>query len=181
MNVSGFKIDGPKLIEPKVFGDGRGFFSERFRVDAFRELGLPEFIQDNYSRSQTRVLRGMHFQYDRPQSKLVTATTGRILDVIVDVRSKSPSFGQSISVELDGQKPAWLWVPAGFAHGFLVLSPEGADVMYKVDTPYNPRGEGGICWNDRDLAIEWPVKDPEVSPRDGVLPAWTEYLKAPRF
>jgi dTDP-4-dehydrorhamnose 3,5-epimerase len=182
MKVTKFDIEGPKLIEPKVYGDDRGFFTERYREDLFAEVGVPpNFIQDNYSRSAAKVLRGLHYQYDKPQAKLVTAAQGRILDVIVDIRSKSPTFGRSLQVELDSSKPAWFWVPAGFAHGFLVLSPEGADLMYKVDSYYNPKGEGGICWNDPELRIDWPVDTPELSARDSALPSWTEYCQAPRF
>ncbi len=182
MKVTEFSIQGPKLIEPKAHGDARGFFTERYREDLFREIGVgTHFVQDNYSRSQTKVLRGLHYQYDKPQAKLVTATSGRILDVIVDIRKDSHTFGQSVSVEIDGGKPAWFLVPAGFAHGFLVLSPEGADLMYKVDAYYNPKGEGGIRWNDPALKIEWPIRDPIVSPRDAELPGWGAYLEHPKF
>lgn len=182
MKITDFKIQGPKLIEPKVFGDARGFFVERFKENVFRELGIPtNFVQDNYSRSQKGVLRGLHYQYDQPQSKLVTAASGVILDVIVDLRAGSPTLGQSIAVELDGATPKWLWVPAGFAHGFLVMSPEGADLMYKVDSYYNPKGEDGIRWNDPDLAIDWPIREPAVSARDAALPSWADYLRKPRF
>jgi dTDP-4-dehydrorhamnose 3,5-epimerase len=182
MKITEFDIKGPKLIEPRVFGDERGFFTERYRADLFAEIGVPtQFVQDNYSRSAANVLRGLHFQYDKPQAKLVTATQGRVLDVIVDIRRQSPTFGHSLQVELNSAKPAWLWVPAGFAHGFLVLSPEGADLMYKVDCYYNPKGEGGIRWNDPDLRIDWPVREPELSARDSALSTWTEYCQAPRF
>lgn len=182
MNVTEFPIQGPKLIELKAFGDARGFFVERYREDMFREIGIPtHFVQDNYSRSQTGVLRGLHYQYDKKQSKLVTATAGRILDVIVDIRKESPTFGQSLAVELDGGKPAWFWVPSGFAHGFLVLSPDGADLLYKVDAYYNPHGEGGIRWDDRDLAIEWPIRNPAVSIRDASQPSWADYVLSAKF
>lgn len=182
MNVKKFEIEGPLVVEPKAHGDSRGFFVERYREDLFREIGIgAHFIQDNYSRSQHKVLRGLHYQYDRPQSKLVTATRGTILDVIVDIRKDSPTFGRSLAVELDGAKPTWFWVPAGFAHGFLVLSEEGADLMYKVDALYNPNGESGISFNDPDLKIDWPIKDPLISQRDAQQMAWAEYKKSPRF
>lgn len=182
MNVTEFAIRGPKLIEPKVFGDARGFFVERYKENVFRELGIDAvFVQDNYSRSQKGVLRGLHYQYDKPQAKLVTAAAGVFLDVIVDLRQASPTFGQSLAVELDGAKPKWLWVPAGFAHGFLVLSDSGADLMYKVDAYYNPSGEAGIRWDDPDLAIDWPMHTPTISPRDMTLPSWQEYRRSPRF
>ncbi len=166
----------------RKFGDARGFFTERFRLDQFTEAGIPaaEFMQDNYSRSEQNVLRGLHYQYDRPQAKLVTATVGRILDVIVDIRAQSPTFGQSLSVELDGDSPAWLWVPIGFAHGFVVLSPT-ADIMYKVNAPYNPQGEGGIAWNDPSIKIAWPTVQPLLSGRDLTQGSFADYKKAPRF
>jgi dTDP-4-dehydrorhamnose 3,5-epimerase len=182
VKLTEFHIKGPKLIEPKVHGDARGFFTERYREDLFREFGVQtHFVQDNYSRSQVKVLRGLHFQYDRPQAKLVTAAAGTILDVIVDIRVSSPTFGQSLSVELDGKRPSWFFVPAGFAHGFLVLSSEGADLMYKVDSYYNPAGESGVRWNDPTLGINWPIRDPIVSPRDAEMQGWDSYRKSPRF
>ncbi len=182
MKVTDFPIEGPKLIEPKVHGDSRGFFTERYREDLFREFGLPtNFVQDNYSRSQGGVLRGLHYQFDKPQGKLVTAATGRILDVIVDIRKSSSTFGKSLSVVLDSGKPTWLWVPPGFAHGFLVLSAEGADLMYKVTAFYNAGGEGGIRWSDPKLKIDWPTNEPLVSARDANLQSWDEYLKDPKF
>ncbi len=183
MKVTEFALNGLKLIELPVYGDARGFFTERFHRERFREIGLPvdDFVQDNFSRSSVRVLRGLHFQFDQPQGKLVTATSGRIFDVAVDIRKDSPTFGQWVGVELDSEKPAWFWVPAGFAHGFVVLSEQGADVLYKVNAYYNPKGEGGILWNDKDLGIEWPVFEPLLSPRDQQLMSWADYQKSPRF
>jgi dTDP-4-dehydrorhamnose 3,5-epimerase len=181
VKVTEFKIKGPLLIEPKMVGDARGFFIERYRRDLFSELGLPDFIQDNYSRSSQGVLRGLHYQYDRPQSKLVTVVSGVIYDVAVDIRRDSPTFGQHLHVQLDGDRPAWLWVPAGFAHGFEVLSSQGADVAYKVDAAYNPSGEGGILWNDPDLGIEWPIGKPTVSERDRQQVKWQQFAKEPKF
>ena len=167
MKVEKFEIEGPLLIEPRLFKDERGFFVERFREDQLREIGIQNhFIQDNFSRSEWKVLRGLHYQYDKPQSKLVTCTRGTILDVAVDIRKSSPTFGQAVQVELSGDNPQWLWIPAGFAHGFAVLSEEGADLLYKVDAPYNPKGEGAIRWDDPDLKINWTVSNPLVSERD---------------
>jgi dTDP-4-dehydrorhamnose 3,5-epimerase len=181
VKVTKFSIQGPLLIEPKMIGDSRGFFVERFRKDVYLELGLPEFIQDNYSRSSGQVLRGLHFQYDRPQGKLVSAVRGAIFDVAVDIRETSPTFGQHVAVELHGDRPAWFWVPAGFAHGFRVLSAEGADLLYKVNADYNAQGEGGIAFDDSDLGIQWPGSSPEISERDRKMPSWKAYLVQPRF
>lgn len=181
LEVTEFSIKGPLLIEPKSFADDRGFFTERYRQDLFRELGIPDFIQDNYSRSSLKVLRGIHYQYDRPQGKLVTSTRGVIFDVAVDLRQDSPSLGQHVHVELSGDRPAWFWIPAGFGHGFEVLSKEGADVLYKVDAFYNSCGEGGIRWDDPELAISWPGTAPSLSPRDQELPGWRNYLADCRF
>lgn len=182
MNHKTFEISGPLLISPTILGDARGFFCERFRVDQFKELGINHpFIQDNYSRSAFGILRGLHFQWDQPQGKLVTCTHGAILDVAVDIRIKSPTFGKHITVELHGNKPEWLWVPPGFAHGFLVLSPEGADVSYKVNALWNGKGEGGIAWNDSELAIDWRNKNPLLSEKDQIAMSFTEYIKSPKF
>lgn len=182
MKVQEFDIPGLKLIEMKTHGDARGFFVERYRADQFHEIGIKNnFIQENYSRSAQGVFRGLHYQYNKPQSKLVTCARGKILDIAVDIRAGSKTFGKYQIVELDGDKPAWFWVPAGFAHGFYVLSPEGADLMYKVDSFYNPSGEAGINWNDPDLKIEWPFKNAQVSPRDSALMSFKDYQKDPKF
>lgn len=182
MKYSRFDIDGPLLLAPKMIGDSRGFFCERFRVDQFRELGITNsFIQDNFSRSAYGILRGLHYQWDKPQSKLVTCTRGVILDVAVDIRHSSPSFGKYVAAELDGDKPEWLWVPAGFAHGFLVLSKEGADVSYKVDAAWNSKGESGLRWNDPDVAIPWPIANPQLSEKDTVAQSFQDYAKQPKF
>lgn len=170
------------LIEPSIFKDTRGFFTERFREDKFNEIGIKtHFIQDNFSRSDFKILRGLHFQFEKPQSKLVTCTSGKILDVAVDIRKDSKTFGQSIQVILDGEKPQWFWIPVGFAHGFCVLSKEGADVLYKVDAPYNPNGEIGIMWNDPDLKINWGLSDPITSERDQKNISFSQYSLETRF
>lgn len=182
MDIKKFKVEGPLLISPKMVGDSRGFFCERFRVDQFKEMGIHNnFIQDNYSRSSFGILRGLHYQWQEPQSKLVTCTKGMILDVAVDIRAQSPTFGQTVIAELNGDKPEWLWVPAGFAHGFLVLSQEGADVSYKVDALWNAKGEGGIRWNDPDLNIHWPNQSPLLSDKDKVATLFAEYKVNPKF
>lgn len=182
MEYQHFEIEGPLLITPKMLGDERGFFCERYRTDQFKELGINNtFIQDNFSRSACGILRGLHYQWDQPQSKLVTCTRGLILDVAVDIRKSSPTFGKHIVAELSGDKPQWLWVPAGFAHGFLVLSKEGADVSYKVDAPWNGKGESGIRWNDSEIGIAWPNSNPILSEKDRTAKSLSEYAKEPKF
>ena len=183
VKVTEFPIRGPKLIEVATFFDSRGFFTERFQRERFQNLDLPaeDFMQDNFSRSAYRVLRGLHYQFQPAQGKLVTALNGRIHDVVVDIRRDSETFGQWLSVELDGSKPAWFWVPAGFAHGFVVTSEAGADVMYKVNASYSPSGEAGIVWNDKDLNIQWPFADPLLSGKDAMQGSWQAYLENPKF
>lgn len=176
------KLQGLKILDLKVFSDDRGFFTERFRVDWMQDLGLKtEFIQDNFSRSKFRTLRGLHFQHSPGQSKLVTCLTGKILDVVVDIRQESPTFGHSEKIELCGDQPQVLFVPAGFAHGFLVTSEAGADVLYKVDSFYNPKTEGAIRWNDPELNIEWSCENPLLSAKDAVAPLWSQYKQMPKF
>ncbi len=179
---------GLKLYTPKVFGDERGFFSERFKLSFLEEMSLSQvrFVQDNYSRSAQGVLRGLHFQYAEPQSKLVTVTRGRVWDVAVDIRRDSPTFGRWASVELSGDRPQWYWIPAGFAHGFVALSSEGADLWYKVDALYAPQGEGSIRWDDPELNIRWPTElmgaaGPQLSARDLAAEGFSAYKRTPRF
>ncbi len=182
MTVDTFALQGLKLITLKSFADARGFFCERFKLSAFREMGLPtDFIQDNFSRSAPKVLRGLHFQWEKPQGKLVTCLTGRIFDVAVDIRAGSPTWGQWQGVELSGDKPQWFWIPAGFAHGFCVLGDQPADVMYKVDAEYNAKCESGIQWNDPELKVDWPLRAPTVSERDAVMGTFADYSKNPKF
>lgn len=167
MEVQKFEIEGPLLIHLKTFHDNRGFFVERYNETKFKEIGLSnKFVQDNFSRSSFGVLRGLHYQNTPPQGKLVSCTHGEIFDVIVDIRSNSPTFGKHISVILNGNNPAHFWVPAGFAHGFCVTSKEGADVLYKVDNLWAPTGEGCILWSDKDLNINWPNYIQTVSEKD---------------
>lgn len=146
-----------QLITLAPHGDARGFFVERWRADAAAAIGLPPFVQFNHSRSQHGTLRGLHYQAPpHAQGKLVGALRGRIFDVAVDLRRSSPSYGRSVGVVLDDERHQLLWVPPGFAHGFLVLS-EVADVVYQVDAGYHPASEGGLRWDDPDLAIAWPL------------------------
>lgn len=145
------------LFEPKIFGDARGFFFESFNARAFQAAsGLtPEFVQDNHSRSARGVLRGLHYQIQQTQGKLVRVVAGAVFDVAVDIRKSSPSFGKWLGVELSADNKKMLWVPPGFAHGFLVLS-EDAEFLYKTTDYYAPQFERSIAWNDPDIGIQWP-------------------------
>ncbi len=183
MKIEKFEITGPLLICPNVHSDFRGFFMERFRANWMLDLGiLPKIEQLNFSFSEPKVLRGLHYQYDKPQGKLVTVTRGRVFDVAVDIRKNSPTFGKHISVELSGKNPTWFWIPPGFAHGFLVIGDEPADVMYMVDQPYNASGEGAIVWNDPDLSIQWPLmSNLVISPKDQAADSFRDYSMAAQF
>lgn len=182
MKVTSLPLQGLQLIELQVFNDSRGFFVERFNLKKFSDLGLPtEFVQDNHSRSVPGVIRGLHYQTNPTQSKLVGAIRGKIWDVAVDLRPDSPTFGKHHSVELSDSNGKLLWIPAGFAHGFCVIGDEPADVMYKVDNLYSPTGDGGIRWNDPELRIPWPVKNPIVSDKDQKLQSFAEYRAKPSF
>ena len=145
------------VIEPKVFGDCRGYFMETYQYEDFRAAGLPmTFVQDNQSKSKQGVLRGLHFQTQNPQGKLVRVVSGEVFDVAVDLRKESPTFGKWYGVILSAENKKQFYVPEGFAHGFLVLS-EAAEFAYKCTAYYDPSGEGGILWNDPDLGIDWPI------------------------
>jgi dTDP-4-dehydrorhamnose 3,5-epimerase len=166
------------IIEPKVFGDERGFFYESFNAQAFKEAtGVDcQFVQDNHSRSQRGVLRGLHYQIQQAQGKLVRATAGEVLDIAVDIRRSSPTFGQWIGVLLSAENKRQLWIPAGFAHGFVVLS-ESAEFLYKTTDYYAPAHERCIRWDDPSLAIDWQLSEaPQLSGKDqaGVLLADAE-------
>ncbi len=178
--VTPLELDGLVLVQLAVHGDRRGFFTERFHLDRFRQHGLPTaFVQDNHSRSAPGVIRGLHYQYAPPQGKLVGVTRGRIWDVAVDIRPSSPTLGRSVAAELSDMNGRLLWMPAGFAHGFCVLGDEPADVLYKVDAPYAADGEGEIRWNDESLGIEWPVDNPVASDRDTGSQSFSEYTAHP--
>ena len=162
-------ISDVKILEPSVFGDERGFFLESWNANTFATLGLDlPFVQDNHSRSRQGILRGLHYQLQNPQGKLVRVTQGAVFDVAVDIRRRSPTFGQWVGVELSASNHRMLWVPAGFAHGFYVLS-ESADFQYKCTDFYNPAAEKSILWNDSDLNIHWPLVNgqaPQLSAKD---------------
>lgn len=169
MNIIETAIADVKILEPKVFGDERGFFLESWNANTFAELGLDlQFVQDNHSRSRQGILRGLHYQLQNPQGKLVRVTQGAVFDVAVDIRRSSPTFGQWVGVELSASNHRMLWVPAGFAHGFYVVS-ESADFQYKCTDFYNPAAEKSILWNDPTLNIQWPLvnsQDPQLSAKD---------------
>lgn len=163
MKVVNTNIIDVKIIEPRVFGDERGFFLETFQQERYQSmLDIDfEFVQDNHSRSVKGVLRGLHFQKSKPQGKLVRVVRGRVFDVAVDIRPDSPTFGQWAGVELSEENKCQFWVPPGLAHGFLVLS-DIADFEYKCTDYYDPTDEGSLIWNDVDVAIEWPQIDVEI-------------------
>ena len=167
MKLTRTRIADIAVIEPEVFGDERGFFLESYHRRKFEELGLArEFVQDNHSRSAGHVLRGLHYQLGKPQGKLVRVVAGAIWDVAVDIRRSSPTFGQWVAEELSEQNKRMLWIPEGFAHGFLVTS-ASADVLYKATDFYAPNCEHALLWNDPQLAIPWPLSgEPVISGKD---------------
>ncbi|MCL2641245.1 MAG: dTDP-4-dehydrorhamnose 3,5-epimerase [Phycisphaerales bacterium] len=168
MNVIKTDIPDVLILEPKVFGDTRGFFFESYNATTFaKNTGITTpFVQDNHSRSARNVLRGLHFQIKQPQGKLLRVVAGEIFDVAVDIRRSSPTFAQSVGIHISAENKRMLWVPPGFAHGFLVLS-ESADVLYKTTDYYAPEYERTICWNDPELAIPWPIQGtPTLSDKD---------------
>ncbi|HML34148.1 dTDP-4-dehydrorhamnose 3,5-epimerase [Sporomusa sphaeroides] len=158
------------IIEPKVFGDSRGFFQETWQCERYRDIGITgNFVQDNLSLSARGVLRGLHYQHPYAQGKLVSVVQGEVFDVAVDIRLGSPTFGQWAGVSLSGENHRQLWIPPGFAHGFCVVS-ETAYFMYKCTELYTPETEGGIAWNDPDIGIVWPLKDVSLSEKDSRYP-----------
>ncbi len=170
MNVRETKLPGVLLFEPKIWPDPRGWFVELWRSDRYSQHGLPAtFKQDNASSSTRGVLRGLHFQNPSAQGKLVFPLQGEIYDVAVDIRRSSPSFGKWVGATLSAEKKQQIWVPAGFAHGFVVTS-EAAVVVYKCTDLYDNKAEWGVAWDDPDLAIDWPVKAPLLSEKDKVYP-----------
>ena len=175
MNVIPTELDGAFILEPKVFGDARGFFMESYnRRDFAAATGLDvDFVQDNHSRSRRGVLRGLHYQIRQPQGKLVRVVRGAVFDVAVDIRRSSPTFGRWAGVELSEENQRQFWIPPGFAHGFLVLT-ESADFLYKATDWYAPEHERGIAWNDPAIGIEWPldaIGQPLLSDKDRAAPA----------
>jgi dTDP-4-dehydrorhamnose 3,5-epimerase len=171
MKVSATVLPEVKLIEPKVFGDARGFFYESWNAREFAEAGIEAgFVQDNHSRSGKGVLRGLHYQLNRPQGKLVRVIEGSVFDVAVDIRRGSSNFGKWAGIELSAENRRMLWVPPGFAHGFIVLS-ESCEFLYKATDYYAPQFERAILWNDPELAIAWPLEGaPLLSAKDASAP-----------
>ena len=182
ISVTKTKLDGVVLIDTDFFRDERGFFIEAWHAERYREHGLPHsFVQDNHSRSARKVLRGMHYQdTTAPMGKLVRCTAGAILDVAVDLRVGSPTFGEWVAAELTAGNMRQIWVPEGFAHGFATLS-EFAEVQYKCSGLYTPASEGSIAWDDPDVAIDWPFDDPVLSARDRAGATLKQYLERPAF
>lgn len=170
MNIVETAIPDLLIIEPRVFGDDRGFFMETWNASAFREAGLDlTWVQDNHSHSQKGVLRGLHFQNPRPQGKLVRVTRGAVFDVAVDLRASSETFGKWVGVELTAENKRMFWVPEGFAHGFLTLT-DDTDFMYKCTAPYSPTSEHTLAWDDPMVGVEWPDlgTEPALSEKDKV-------------
>ncbi|MFY7836470.1 MAG: dTDP-4-dehydrorhamnose 3,5-epimerase [Novosphingobium sp.] len=168
MKIIECDIAGPLIIEPRVFGDERGFFLESWNAQGFAEAGLDlTFVQDNHSRSQKGVLRGMHFQNPAPQGKLVRVVRGAVFDAVVDLRRSSPTFGKWTGVTLSAENKRMFWVPEGFAHGFLTLE-DDTDFLYKCTSPYAPQNEASLAWDDPTVGIEWPLDgiEPKLSAKD---------------
>ena len=181
MQIEDTPLECLKIIKLNLFGDERGFFVEKFKLSKFKEFGIPtDFVQENHSKSSPNVIRGLHYQFNPAQGKLVGCTSGQIFDVAVDIRKNSPTLGQYFGIILD--QATLLWIPAGFAHGFCAFGDEPADLYYKISGgEYNPKGEGGIMWNDPDIGIDWKIKDPIISDRDKGQLSFKEYLKDPKF
>lgn len=172
MNVVETELPGVLILEPKVFGDARGFFLESWNRQTMADNGLAmDFVQDNHSRSARGVLRGLHYQLENPQGKLVRVTQGAVFDVAVDIRRSSPHFGKWVGVELSSENHRMLWIPPGFAHGFMVLS-ETADFLYKCTTLYHPPSDRSLRWNDPEIGIAWPsaAGAPLLSAKDEAAP-----------
>jgi dTDP-4-dehydrorhamnose 3,5-epimerase len=176
MKIKETGFSGLLLVLPDVLNDERGYFFESFHKEKFRELGLPtEFLQDNQSLSHKNVLRGLHFQnppFD--QGKLVRVVSGSLLDVVVDIRKKSPTYGRSFSIELNAKEPVMLWIPPGFAHGFLALE-NNTILNYKCSKVYNHQSESGLYYNDKDLNISWNCSSPIVSEKDKLLTSFKDF------
>ena len=173
-------IEGVFIIEPTAFGDERGYFMETYQYNDFSAAGIDvKFVQDNQSMSKKGVLRGLHFQKEFPQSKLVRVIKGEVYDVAVDLREGSKTYGKYVGVRLSAENRRQFFIPKNFAHGFLVLSDE-AEFVYKVDDFYHPNDEGGLMWNDPDIAVEWPISDDMeiiLSEKDKVNPFFREFKK----
>ena len=174
ITVEGTTLPGVMVITPQSYEDERGFFMETFNAIDFSEHGLPvNFVQDNHSRSKRGVLRGLHYQYPSWQGKLVRVLVGSVFDVVVDIRRRSSTFGQSFVIELSATNFKQLWVPPGYAHGFCGLT-ETSEVAYKCSTPYRPSDDAGVRWNDPDIGIAWPIRAPTLSKKYHELPFLAE-------
>jgi dTDP-4-dehydrorhamnose 3,5-epimerase len=172
-------LNGIKVVVPEVFEDDRGFFMEVFRADQYKELGLPyEFVQDNHSRSQKGVLRGLHFQWEPPMGKLMRVTYGSAFLVAVDIRKGSPTLGKWFGIEVSAANKKQVWAPAGFARGFCVLS-DFAEIQYKCTGIYSNKCESGVLWNDPEIGVEWPVKAPSLSQKDQNAQTLAQWLERP--
>jgi len=181
MQVVETELSGVLILEPKLFGDQRGFFLETYQYARYADLGLVRpFVQDNLSRSARGVVRGLHLQVPNTQGKLVSVLRGKVLDVAVDVRRGSPSFGRHVAVELSEENRRQLWVPRGFAHGFSVLS-ETADFFYKCDDYYSPQDEVAVRWDDPAIGIDWKVERPALSAKDAAAPLLADVTSLPVY
>ena len=181
MQIIDTPISDLKIIKLNLYGDERGFFIEKFKFSEFKKHNLPtEFVQDNHSKSAPNVIRGLHYQHDPAQGKLVGCIRGKIFDVAVDIRKNSKTFGKWYGVTLD--QATLFWIPDGFAHGFCTIGDEPADLYYKITGgEYNSHGEGGILWNDPDININWPINNPIISQRDQQQISLQQYIKNPKF
>ncbi len=175
MNVENLSIPDVKLIKPRRFNDGRGFFQQTYHYEQYAAAGIEtRFVQDNWSRSSKGVLRGLHYQFEHPQAKLVGVVQGEVFDVAVDLRQDAPTFGQWVGALLSAENGHQMFVPEGFAHGFVVLS-DSVDFMYKCSDFYVPSDEYGVIWNDPDLGIEWPeLEELLISEKDEILPRFAD-------
>lgn len=173
MKVIETVLPGVLILEPKVHGDSRGFFQETWRADSYNNIGIPDFVQDNHSRSTRGVLRGLHAQRLQPQGKLVRVSRGSVFDVAADINPASSTFGKHVAVELNDSNHRQLYIPPGYVHGFCVLSDE-ADFLYKCTAFYQPGDEIGVLWNDQDIAVAWPIAEPQLSDKDKNLPTLRE-------
>jgi dTDP-4-dehydrorhamnose 3,5-epimerase len=179
MNIESRHLNGVVVLVPEIFEDDRGFFMETFRADQFEALQLPtDFVQDNHSRSRKGVLRGLHFQWDPPMGKLMRVTHGEAFLMAVDIRKGSPTLGQWFGISVSAANKKQVWAPAGFARGFCALS-DFVDVQYKCTATYNPKTESGICWNDPEIGIQWPIRQPILSDKDRDACTLAEWLKSP--
>lgn len=178
MEVIKTTIDGVLLVKPKIFGDARGYFVETWQKQRYEECGIDlSFVQDNHSKSSKGILRGLHFQKNHPQGKLVMVSYGEVFDVAVDIRENSPTFGKWYGAILNQENQNQLWIPPGMAHGFVVLS-DVAHFHYKCTDYYHPNDEGSIRWNDPDLGIEWPIDfEPLLSDKDSKAPWFKDFRK----